>query len=245
MCQHHDGDQHDHNQPPRHTCCPPAPPQALADAGFTRRGFLEGLGGAALGGVALTGLTWSSLSARQTEVAPGPQRRPLVVKPIFVYRTYTRVPQRSWRSWGGVETQQNADEEIARIKGELKKLQAAADFPVKFLPLEATKDARTAADSQEAKDADALLVYACDGNFNEIAKLKKDTIFFVRHRSGPLYLYYEIISPRFLRQHTDTTTSPARRRSSGVCARCAACTTRWARRSSPSAAPEAGLSPGA
>jgi len=176
----------------------------LADAGFTRRGFLGGIGGAALGGVALTGLTWSSLSAQDPDVAPGPQRRPLVVKPIFVYRTYKRVPQRSWRSWGGVETQQNADEEIARINGELEKLQTTADFPVKFLPLEATKDARTLADNQEAKAADVLLVYACDGDLNQIANLKKDTIFFVRHRSGPVYLYYEIISPRFLRQHTDT-----------------------------------------
>ncbi|NQT11188.1 MAG: sugar isomerase, partial [Planctomycetes bacterium] len=204
MCQHEHGDQHDQSQPLRHTCCPAPPPDELADAGFTRRGFLGGMGGAALGGMALTGLTWSSLSAQGPDVAPGPQRRPLVVKPIFVYRTYKRVPQRSWRSWGGVETQQNADEEVARINGELKKLQAAADFPVKFLPLEATKDARTLADNEEAKAADVLLVYACDGDLNQIANLKKDTIFFVRHKSGPLYLYYEIISPRFLRQHSDT-----------------------------------------
>ncbi|KPJ70075.1 MAG: hypothetical protein AMS14_11165 [Planctomycetes bacterium DG_20] len=32
----------------------------------------------------------------------------------------------------------------------------------------------------------------------------KHVIFFVRHRSGPVYLWYEIISPRYLRQHTDT-----------------------------------------
>ena len=31
----------------------------------------------------------------------------------------------------------------------------------------------------------------------------KDVIVFQRHRSGPVYLQYEIVSPRFLRQHTD------------------------------------------
>jgi len=32
----------------------------------------------------------------------------------------------------------------------------------------------------------------------------KDLIIFCRHRSGPVYLWYEIISPRYLRQHTDS-----------------------------------------
>ena len=33
--------------------------------------------------------------------------------------------------------------------------------------------------------------------------MNKDIVFFCRHRSGPVYLWYEIISPRYLRQHTD------------------------------------------
>ena len=40
--------------------------------------------------------------------------------------------------------------------------------------------------------------------FDALHKSKKDMIFFCRHKSGPVYLWYEIISPRFLRQHTDT-----------------------------------------
>ena len=28
-------------------------------------------------------------------------------------------------------------------------------------------------------------------------------VFFFRHQSGPVYLWYEIVSPRYLRQHTD------------------------------------------
>ena len=55
--------------------------------------------------------------------------------------------------------------------------------------------------------ADTLLVFAAGGgtgDYNAIGNLKKDTILFVRHKSGPVYLWYEIISPRYLRQHTDT-----------------------------------------
>jgi len=49
--------------------------------------------------------------------------------------------------------------------------------------------------------------YAAGGwmdTFGALAKLDKDIIFFCRHKSGPVYLWYEIISPRYLRQHTDT-----------------------------------------
>jgi len=40
--------------------------------------------------------------------------------------------------------------------------------------------------------------------FAKLAERGKDIIFFCRHKSGPVYLWYEIISPRYLRQHTDT-----------------------------------------
>ena len=205
MCQDKHAHSHrDQQEAPRHTCCPGTHAPETGPAGVTRRGFLGGVGGAALGGVALTGITWSSLAAQEPEVpAPSP-RRPLVVKPLFLYRIPKRRPQASWRSWGAIQTPQDAEEEVARIKGELEKLKAAADFPLEFLPLEGLTNEAGLADNADVKAADTLLVYACNGNLNAIAALKKDTIFFVRHQSGPLYLYYEIISPRFLRQHTDT-----------------------------------------
>jgi hypothetical protein len=191
--------EHDEHLPLRHTCCPCT--HHGASHGVSRRGFL---GGAALGGIALTGLTWSSLAADEPELPTAAPRRPLVVKPLLLYRIPKRREQWSWRPWGGIETQQHVDGEVARIQGELAKLQAEADFPVKFLPLEALDNESKLPENTDVKAADALLVYACNGNLNAIAELKKDTIFFVRHKSGPLYLYYEIISPRFLRQHTDT-----------------------------------------
>ena len=58
----------------------------------------------------------------------------------------------------------------------------------------------------DLQTADVLLVYAAGGwmdTFDALGKQQKDMIFFCRHRSGPVYLWYEIISPRYLRQHTD------------------------------------------
>ena len=42
--------------------------------------------------------------------------------------------------------------------------------------------------------------------FDALHEMNKDMIFFCRHKSGPVYLWYEIISPRYLRQHTDKLT---------------------------------------
>ena len=59
--------------------------------------------------------------------------------------------------------------------------------------------------------ADAILFYSAgDGggdlmsNVNQIDGLGKHVVFFVRHRSGPLYYWYEGAMARLLHQHTDT-----------------------------------------
>ena len=157
----------------------------------------------AVGGMALSGLSWSTLMAAEPALDMPPPRRPLVVKPVFLYRVYKPRPQWSWRPWGGIINEQDAQEESARIGSELEQITKAADFSLQFLPLTATTNAAELAGREDVKSADVLLVYAHDGDLNAIAALQKDTIFFVRHTSGPLYLNYEIISPRFLRQHTD------------------------------------------
>jgi hypothetical protein len=163
-----------------------------------------------VGGAVLTGLSWSLLAAGEnaTEMEPAPPRRPLVLKPILIYDIPKRQPQQSWRSWGGIHTQEDADAEVARIKAELDKLQAAADFPLQVLPVAQApggKDLNTGGDVEVAA-ADVLLLCAAGGPitaFDALAKTGKDIIFFVRHRSGPVYLWYETVSPRYLRQRTD------------------------------------------
>mgnify|MGYP001611930313 CR=1 FL=1 len=118
--------------PDRRTCCPCGHDHSAS--GISRRGFLQGVGGAAALGVALTGLTWSGVSAAEREDQGQLKRRPLVVKPILVYSIPTRQNQTSWRSWGGIQTQEDADKELARIRLELSNINSKADFPVQFLP---------------------------------------------------------------------------------------------------------------
>jgi len=187
-------------------CCPCAD---HSPDGVSRRAFLGGLSGAAaLGGIALSGLSWAALAAEQTDDQPAPTRRPLVVKPVLCFDLPRRRPQTSWRSWGGVQTREDVEKELARIKGELDKLQTAADFPVTFLPIASGRNAgELAAAKDEIASADATLLYAAGGGqdaLEMIGKTAKDTIIFCRHKSGPVSLWYEIISPRYLRQHTDT-----------------------------------------
>ena len=188
----------------RSTCCPCCQDHSSSD--ITRRGFLQGMGGAAALGVALTGLTWSEVSAAEKDNEAGPERRPLVVKPILVYSTPKPRPQRSWRSWGGIQTEQDAEAELRRIRRELDKLGDEADFPLEFLPVAGIKGSGELSGLSDLNKADVFIVYAAGGGMDTFAKLAekgKDIIFFCRHKSGPVYLWYEIISPRYLRQHTD------------------------------------------
>ena len=196
---------HDHDRPQSfHAhCCPCSSHDEDPVGDVSRRGFLGSA--VAFGGVTMSGLSWSALTAAEPGVPQAPERRTLVVKPVFAYTTYTRRPQTSWRSWGGVETQEQAEEEMVRIQGELKKLQAAADFPVKMLPLSSVRGPEEVKAIKDIDGADVLLVYACDGRgaLDALSDLGKDVIFFCRHKSGPVYLWYEIMSPRYLRQHSD------------------------------------------
>jgi len=193
--------------PIRKICCPCGQHQSPSE--ITRRGFLQGMGGAVFLGTALTGLTWSGLSAAERNSETGPKRRPLVVKPILIYSTPQRRQQRSWRNWGGIQTQQHAEQEISRIKRELNDLSDKADFPVEFLPPAGIKDSTDLSGLSDLDKADVFLIYAAGGGsgmdtFDKLAERGKDMILFCRHKSGPVYLWYEIISPRYLRQYTDT-----------------------------------------
>lgn len=186
-------------------CCP-CSCQQEAGGDMSRREFL---GGAALGGLALAGLSGPALAAGPDLPQPAP-RQPLVVKPVFTYPLPTRRAQTSWRHWGGIQTQQDVEAEAARIGGELDKLKAAADFPLDLLPLAKLRKGADLAKADDLARADVVLLYAAgDGgndlmaSINPIAALGKNTIFFVRHKSGPLYYWYEGIMARFLHQHTD------------------------------------------
>jgi hypothetical protein len=196
----HDNHAHDGEQPEATTfrahCCP-CPSHK---GGVGRREFF---GAAALGGVALTGLSWAALSGSSSELPQAPGRKTLLVKPVLTYDIPHRQPQTSWRSWGGIQTEQDAAGEVVRIQGELARLKASADFPVEFLPLSAVRDVAKLKDTEDVKKAHVLLVYAAGGSVNPLKDFGKSMIFFLRHKSGPVSLWYEIISPHYLRQCTD------------------------------------------
>lgn len=173
---------------------------------MTRRKFVQVTGTGALGTVALSGLSWSAIISEQTVGKSANQRQPLTVKPVLTYEVPERREKTSWRNWGGIQTEKDASEEIKKIQDELKLLGAKADFPVNFLPVSGVRRNQDLNKIQDLESADLFLVYAAGGGmniFDTLNKMGKNVIFFCRHKSGPVYLWYEIISPRYLRQHTD------------------------------------------
>ena len=128
--------------------------------------------GTALGGMAATGLSWSALDAAGPDVPQPPRRQPLTVQPIFTYPVPKRQPQTSWRSWGGIQTQEDVEAEAARIRGELERLKTAADFPMEVLPLAQIRTPDQLARVEGLSRADALILYAAgDGGGDLMASI--------------------------------------------------------------------------
>ncbi|MCP5116449.1 MAG: sugar isomerase, partial [bacterium] len=161
------------------------------------------LSASAATGIALTPL--QAVAQKSVRGRQQPIRVPLRVQPILVYQIYKRREQRSWRPWGGLMNERDVTAEKARIAAELDKMQGAADFPVEVLPL------KTASTVEEASriargDYDVGLMYAASAGvqvYEALNATQKWNIMFVRHRSGPVYLWYEVAHPRYLRKTVD------------------------------------------
>ena len=173
---------------------------------MNRRDFLFRVGAAAA-----TGLAFSAFDALADDPAlalpmRGPlPKRPLKVQPVLTYALPQRQEHTSWRSWGGLQTAQDLAAEKNRITAELDKLKAKADFPLEILPLAAVASATEAAAAAQG-DYDTMLVYAAGGGGEILQKLispQKSNLMFLRHEPGPVYLWYEIVHPRFLRNTVD------------------------------------------
>lgn len=169
--------------------------RACARGPVSRRGFLAG-------GMALPGAGGISLKAAEGRQ---PARVPLRVQPVLVYQLHERRQATSWRPWGGLRNEQDVAAEKERIGRELSSMAAAAGFPLEILPL-ATATAREQAAAIAASESDLILSYAAGGDgrvFETLAASDKWQLMFLRHRSGPVYLWYEIAHPRFLRKTVD------------------------------------------
>lgn len=124
----------------------------------------------------------------------------LTVQPLFMYRIPQRKPQTSWKSWGAIQTEEAVRKEMARIDGELAAAAKQAPMPLRFLPVVPVTSPEQAGRVHEGKH-DAMLVYACTGSGQLLRACfspSRDTFIFVRHRSGPVYYWYEALSTRYL-----------------------------------------------
>ncbi len=128
--------------------------------------------------------------------------RALRVQPVLMYRVAQRREATSWKSWGGVQDDRAAAEESARITEELRTLAAQAGFPMEILSVAKVRSPEEAARVHE-NDYDCVVVYAATGSGETLKacfapRKDRDTVVFVRHRSGPAYYWYEAISTRYL-----------------------------------------------
>jgi len=180
---------------------------------MNRREFIKAVGlGAA--GVGTWWLSSSQACAALRKPIPGMDLRignSLRVKPALVYQLYKRREATSWRPWGGLHNNNDVDREAKKIADELKNLSSSADFPMEILPLSRVSSNADAAAARDS-DCDVILVYAAGGErrwLETIAASNKPNVMFLRHKSGPVYLWYEIAHPRFLRKTTDEYKEPA------------------------------------
>lgn len=192
--------QHAHSAQEGCHCCPDS--RWHRDLDLSRRDFLVT---AAVGGAMLGALSWAGVTAAAEGQLPMPGKRaPLQVLPVLVWSHPKRAAMTSWRGWGGIDSPETAAAEVARITKELAQIAAASDFPVQFAEVVAVEDVKKIAGTPALQAADVVVVYGAGGGVEGCQDFGKEVILFQRHRSGPVYLQYEVISPRFLRRHTDT-----------------------------------------
>ena len=171
-------------------------------AGPHRREFLTRMTGAA---ASVAAVPAASRGQSRDPDRQQPIRAALKVQPVLTYEVARRREATSWRSWGALQTEQDASAEKDRIARELAQMRSTADFPLEILPLAAVKNKDEAAAVAKGSH-DVTLIYAAGGNtgvLEAVTAADKRNLIFLRHRSGPVYLWYEIAHPRLLRKTVD------------------------------------------
>jgi len=165
--------------------------QYAMKAGLSRRNLLAGLGATAVGSWAISAKTAAAQAAQASAKPKFVPAQELVVQPVLTYSVPRRQKQRSWRHWGGIETEAQANEEVTRIGKELRQLTTSTALKVKFLPVAKVLTKEQAANVAKTK-CDVMLIYASGGYLiDPLVSKDRPTIFFLRHRSGPISLHYE------------------------------------------------------
>jgi len=187
------------------TCCAGHAPMPLTIQSVNRRDFLLQVSTLTIGGLALPALNLGAADVPAAKARPGRIVKTLRVQPVLTYGLPKRREATSWRGWGGIQTEADVTAEKQRIAGELAKLKSKADFPIEIAPLTTATGKQQAANIAQG-DYDAMLIYAAGAGRDTLEALTlkdKFNLMFLRHDSGPVYLWYEIAHPHFLRKAVD------------------------------------------
>ena len=187
------------------TCCAGHAPAPFTLESVNRRDFLLRVGALTVGGLALPALDLSAADVAPAKARPGRIVKPLKVQPVLTYSLPQRREATSWRGWGGIQTEADVAAEKQRIAGELAKLKAKVEFPVEIAPLATAVNREQAANIAKG-DHDTMVIYAAGAGRDTLEALTlkdKFNLMFLRHDSGPVYLWYEIVHPHFLRKAVD------------------------------------------
>ena len=200
----------------------------MSDSPINRREF-AGLSavGVAAGVLGLDGAAVSGAPGPADGADWDPERpivvtaAPLRVQPVLMYASQQRREAASWRSWGPINNKEAAAGEAQRIAKELATLAAGAGFPLQILPVATVTTAEQARKVHEA-EYDVVLLYPATGSGGLLtacfaARPERDTLIFVRHRSGPTYYWYEALSTRYLKTGAEPQpAAPSARNHGGV-----------------------------
>ncbi len=176
---------------------------------MNRREFLE-IAAAGTAAISLAGA--SHLYADKTLSEWDPETpfleigKKLTIQPVLMYTVSTPRKQRSYKSWGGIQDDAAADEEVKRISQELNGIAKSTEFPLEFLPVKKVKTVESAAEIHKGK-FDVLIVYPARGGgdlLRACISREKNTLIFVRQKSGPVYYWYEALSVRYLQTDDQT-----------------------------------------
>jgi len=155
--------------------------------------FLKGVVPAAFAGTVTEG--WNPA---KTFINHG---KPLRVQPILMYATPQKRFQTSWKSWGGVQTEEAATEEAARITSELEALSKTPGMTLEFFPVQKVRTPEELEPIHQT-EYDAVTVYPATGGgrlLRACFSKKAPTVIYVRHDKGPVYYWYEALSTQYLR----------------------------------------------
>lgn len=202
-----------HNHGEGCSCCSSGLQAAMAAAermGVSRRNLLMGAGSLAVAAWASAPRAAQAQGAQPAEPPKFTPARELVVQPVLAYATPQRQPETSWRSWGGIQTEDDANREVNRIQDELGGMISSSKLSLKLLPIAKVRTMDEAGKARESQ-CDVMLIYAAGGHrglLENLVRPDRPSVFFLRHRSGPVSLHYEILHPHFLRKATDEYKQP-------------------------------------